>query len=84
MPRGDAPLAQLLRRWAAARAERDALAAAVDDPLQAVLLAAAVADCEAAADAWEAAVCGGTMRQRYSASGRDWQPPRADCHGDRD
>ena len=71
MPRGDAPLAQLLRRWAAARAERDALAAAV-------------ADCEAAADAWEAAVCDGTMRQRYSASGRDWQHPRADCHGDRD
>jgi len=71
VPRGDAPLAQLLQRWAAARAERDALAAAADDPLQPLLLATAEADCAAAAAAWESAVFGGSMRQRYSASGRD-------------
>jgi len=52
---GDGPLAPLLLRWAAAARERDALAAAVADPLQAVLLAAADAECEAAADAWEQA-----------------------------
>jgi len=52
---GDGPLAPLLLRWFAARRERDAIAGDTADPLQAVLLAAADAECEAAADAWEQA-----------------------------
>lgn len=62
---GDGPLAPLLLRWAAAARERDALAADTDDPLQAVLLAAAVAECEAAADAWEQA-CAATLSHRLN------------------
>lgn len=62
---GDGPLAPLLLRWAAAARERDALSADTDDPLQAVLLAAAVAECEAAADAWEQA-CRATLSHRMT------------------
>lgn len=72
MQRADVgPLTTLLLAWFAARAARDALAAPTDDPLQPLLLATAEADCEAAADAWEVACFCDTMRQRYSASGRD-------------
>ncbi len=59
---------RLLERWAEARAVLAAIAA---DPARASELPAAAAACEAVADAWEAAVFGGSMRQRYSASGRD-------------
>ena len=70
-PVDDGPLTPLLLAWFAARAARDALAVPTDDPLQPLLLATAEADCEAAADAWEVACFGGSMRQRYSASGCD-------------
>lgn len=64
----------LLRRWFAAIATRDVAAALPgDDPHKPYLLAAALADCEAGAAAWEAAVffCGGT---RDDCDDRDWPP----------
>ena len=66
-------IGQLLERWAEAQAARDAIAA---DPARASELPEAAAACEAAGDAWvRALLFGGTMRERYSASGREG--PRA-------
>ena len=61
-------IGRLLWRWLALRELREAVAA---DPLRAAELPGVAAACEASGVAWEAAVFGGSMRQRYSASGRD-------------
>ena len=62
-------IGQLLERWAEAQAARDAIAA---DPARASELPEAAAACEAAGDAWvRALLFGGTMRERYGASGRE-------------
>ena len=56
----DGPHSHLLREWFALRE------AAAANPSR-----EAIAACELAGRAWERAAFGGTMRHRYSASGRD-------------
>ena len=70
----------LLWRWLALRELREAVAA---DPLRAAELPGVAAACERAGVSWEAAVFGGSMRARYSASGRDPVASRRDA-GDGD
>ena len=68
-------IGRLLQVWLAAREVREAVAA---DPSRASELPAVALACEAAGVAWEREAFGGTMRQRYSASGRDPVASRRD------
>ena len=61
-------IGRLLQVWLAAREVREAVAA---DPSRASELPAVALACEAAGVAWERAAFGGSVHERYSASGRD-------------